>query len=157
MMKQPHWELDPQEQEELLLLDSLAMEPAPRSIRRMDYRFLSQIQRCCQASADNRAYLYELAEELHLSIPALSRSIERLQEKGYVLWKTDQEQERTYVQLSSKAVELMHEEQRRLHRCYTRIHQEIGAEELSSALRTLAQVQGILAQVRREMETEAAE
>ncbi|MFR2124644.1 MAG: hypothetical protein ACLS34_06965 [Faecalibacterium sp.] len=45
-----------------------------------------------------------------LKITELSKAVEKLQDKGLVAWKTDREAGRTYVELSSKAVELMAEE-----------------------------------------------
>jgi len=44
-------------------------------------------------------------------VTELSKGIEKLLDSGFVAWKTDREAGRTYVELSSKAVELMAEEQ----------------------------------------------
>lgn len=154
MMEQEH--LEQKEQEELFLLDSLNLDRVFHSIQRTDYLFLYYIQRCgSRNNGTPRAYLYQLSEEMGLSIPTLSRSIEGLQDKGYVLWKTDQALGRTYVELTSKAVELMHEERMRLQQCSARVRQEIGEEELTSALRTLKKVAKVLARVSRELEEDS--
>lgn len=60
----------------------------------------------------------------------LSKAVEKLQDKGLVAWKTDREAGRTYVELSSKAVELMAEERDFMKRCYARLRTELGDEEL---------------------------
>ena len=63
----------------------------------------------------------DLAAAMGLRVTELSKGIEKLQDSGFVTWKTDREAGRTYVELSSKAVELMAEEQALLQRCYRRM------------------------------------
>ena len=73
-----------------------------------------------------------------------SKAVEKLQDKGFVAWKTDREAGRTYVELSSKAVELMAEERAFMQRCYARLRAELGDEELHRAVSTMQSVTTIL-------------
>ena len=81
---------------------------------------------------------------MRLQIPELSKAVEKLQDKGYVLWMTDNEAGKTYVQLTSKAIELMADEKRRMRESYRRIREEISEEELSQMVRTMKKVTAIL-------------
>lgn len=111
-------------------------------VERADYPFLYYIKTC--ADENGRTYLSALSEAMKMEIPALSRQIERLQGKGYVIWQTDHTAGRTYVQLSSKAVELMYEERRRMSEGYEKILEEIGPEELERTVRTMRKISRIL-------------
>ena len=83
-----------------------------------------------------------------LKITELSKAVEKLQDKGLVAWKTDREAGRTYVELSSKAVELMAEERGFMKRCYTRLRTELGVEEMGRAVELLQHVSAILKEER---------
>lgn len=63
---------------------------------------------------------------MHFELPDISKAIEKLQDKGYVSWKTDNSAGKTYVELTSKAVELMFDERLRMKKCYEQIREEIG-------------------------------
>ena len=69
---------------------------------------------------------------------------EKLQDQGYVRWLTDREAGRTYVELTSKAVELMAEERDLMKRCYARLRTELGDEELRRTVDTLQHMRDIL-------------
>jgi DNA-binding MarR family transcriptional regulator len=91
-----------------------------------------------------------------LRVTELSKGIEKLQDSGFVTWKTDREAGRTYVELSSKAVELMAEEQALLQRCYRRMRTELGDEALRRAAATMQRATAILKE-EREKEFPAAQ
>ena len=78
----------------------------------------------------------------------LERAVEKLQDKGFVAWKTDKEAGRTYVELSSKAVELMAEEHDFMKRCYERLRTELGDDELRRTVDTMQKVTAILKEER---------
>ena len=80
----------------------------------------------------------------------LSKAVEKLQDNGFVAWKTDREAGRTYVELTSKAVELMAEERDFMKRCYARLQAEVGDEELHRTVSTLQKLTGILKEEREE-------
>ena len=83
-----------------------------------------------ESHPDEKLYLADLAAEMGVKVTELSKGIEKLQDQGYVRWLTDREAGRTYVELTSKAVELMAEERDFMKRCYARLRTELGDEEL---------------------------
>lgn len=115
------------------------------TIKRADYLFLRAIRnREGERGKPGRTYLADLANGLNMPVPTLSKSIERLQDKGLVTWKTDRAAGQTYVKLTSKAVELMDHESRRMKNAYKRIRDEIGEKDLEQAMETLRKVSEIL-------------
>ena len=61
-----------------------------------------------------------------------------------MVWKTDREAGRTYVELSAKAVELMAEERAFMQRCYARLRAELGDNELRRTVDTMQRLTAIL-------------
>ena len=88
------------------------------TIQRADYLILYYIKMEADQHPEQTIYLADLAAVMGLKITELSKAVEKLQDKGLVAWKTDREAGRTYVELSSKAVELMAEERDFMKRCY---------------------------------------
>lgn len=130
--------------EELFFLDNFDLDRVFNTINRADYLVLYSIKVQQEAEPGSRVYLADLATTLHLRIPQMSRTIEKLQDKGFVAWKTDDEAGRTYVELTSKAVELMAEERAWMQSCYARIRAEIGEEELMRTAQTMHRITEIL-------------
>lgn len=131
--------------EEIFFLDNFNVDRIFNAIERTDYLFLYHIKRCeGQGSQGKRVYLSVLADTMNMAIPQISKAIEGLQNKGYVSWKTDNEAGKTYVKLTSKAVELMRDERERMENSYKRILEEIGEEELDRTIRTMQIIAGIL-------------
>ena len=91
------------------------------TIQRADYLILYYIKMQAEQHPDSKVYLADLAAVMGLKVTELSKAVEKLQDKGFVAWKTDREAGRTYVELSSKAVELMAEERAFMQRCYARL------------------------------------
>lgn len=131
--------------EERFFLDNFNIDRVFSTIEKTDYLFLYYIK-CC-AAQDNRVYLSALAEAMNMKIPELSKAMENLQRKGYVLWKTDNEAGKTYVELTSKAVELMRDARNRIDSCYQKIQEEIGSEKLAETIHTLKRINEILSGV----------
>ena len=109
-----------------------------------------------EAHPGEKIYLADLAAAMGLRVTELSKGIEKLQDSGFVTWKTDREAGRTYVELSSKAVELMAEEQALLQRCYRRMRAELGDAELRRAAAIMQRATAILKE-EREKEFPAAQ
>lgn len=128
--------------EERFFLDNFNVDRVFNTIEKADYLFLYYIK-CC-AGQGGRVYLSALAETMNMKIPELSKAMEKLQSKGYVLWKTDNEAGKTYVELTSKAVELMRDARTRMGRCYQKIQKEIGTEKLAETLHILKRINEIL-------------
>ena len=114
------------------------------TIQRADYLILYYIKMQAEQHPDSKVYLADLAAVMGLKVTELSKAVEKLQDKGFVAWKTDREAGRTYVELSSKAVELMAEERAFMQRCYARLRAELGDEELHRAVSTMQSVTTIL-------------
>ena len=122
-----------QHQGEWFFLHELNVDKVFSTIQRADYLILYYIKVAQEEHPGEKLYLADLAAAMGLRVTELSKGIEKLQDSGFVTWKTDREAGRTYVELSSKAVELMAEEQALLQRCYRRMRAELGDEELRRA------------------------
>ena len=134
--------------EEWFFLHELNVDKVFSTIQRADYLILYYIKMQAEQHPDSKVYLADLAAVMGLKVTELSKAVEKLQDKGFVAWKTDREAGRTYVELSSKAVELMAEEQALLQRCYRRMRTELGDEELRRAAATMQRATAILKEER---------
>lgn len=131
--------------EEIFFLNNFNIDHIFNTIERADYLFLYYIKVCMDNSDNNdRVYLSVLSDTMNISIPETSRAVERLQDKGYVLWKTDNAAGKTYVRLSSKAIELMRDENLKMQKVYKKIEEEISEEELSQMTATMKKITDIL-------------
>lgn len=134
--------------EEVFFLNNFDIDRVFGTIERADYLFLYYIKTCADETAQGKnVYLSELAEAMHLGIPEISKAMGNLQEKGYVSWKTDSSVGKTYVELTSKAVELMCDERLRMKKCYKQIREEIREEELTGMMQTMKKITGILKRI----------
>ena len=93
--------------EEWFFLHNFDADRVFNTIQRADYLILYYIKMEAEQHPEQPIYLADLAAVMGLKITELSKAVEKLQDKGLVTWKTDREAGRTYVELSSKAVELM--------------------------------------------------
>ena len=134
--------------EEWFFLHNFDIDKVFSTIQRADYLILYYIKMQAEQHPDSKVYLADLAAVMGLKVTELSKAIEKLQDKGFVAWKTDREAGRTYVELSSKAVELMAEEQELLQRCYRRMRAELGDEELRRAAAAMQRATAILKEER---------
>jgi len=130
--------------EEHFFLDNFNIDRVFNSIKRADYLVLYYIQSMQEQKPEARVYLSDLAKEMDLRTIQLSKAMEKLQDKGFVMWKTDRSEGRTYVELTSKAVELMAAERAWIKRCYDRIRSELGDEELARTVNNLQRISSIL-------------
>lgn len=83
-----------------------------------------------------------------LKITELSKAVEKLQDKGLVAWKTDREAGRTYVELSSKAVELMAEERDFMSAAMPACARNWATDELRRAVDIMQKVTAVLQEER---------
>ena len=133
-----------QHQGEWFFLHELNVDKVFSTIQRADYLILYYIKVEQEAHPGEKLYLADLAAVMGLRVTELSKGIEKLQDQGYVRWLTDREAGRTYVELTSKAVELMAEERDFMKRCYARLRTELGDEELRRTVDTLQHMRDIL-------------
>lgn len=134
--------------EEWFFLHNFDIDKVFSTIQRADYLILYYIKMQAEQHPDSKVYLADLAAVMGLKVTELSKAIENLQDKGFVAWKTDREAGRTYVELSSKAVELMAEEHDFMKRCYERLRTELGVDELRRTVDTMQKVTAILKEER---------
>ena len=130
--------------EEWFFLHNFDIDKVFSTIQRADYLILYYIKMQAEQHPDRKVYLADLAAVMGLKVTELSKAVEKLQDKGFVAWKTDREAGRTYVELTSKAVELMAEERDLMKRCYARLRTELGDEELRRTVDTLQHMRDIL-------------
>ena len=134
--------------EEWFFLHNFDLDKVFSTIQRADYLVLYCIKMQQAEHPGEKVYLADLAAAMGLKVTELSKAMEKLQDKGYVVWQTDREAGRTYVELSSKAVELMAEERGFMKRCYTRLSTELSDEEMGRAVELLQHVSAILKEER---------
>lgn len=131
--------------EEMFFLNNFNIDRVFGTIERADYLFLYYIRNYADELAQGeKIYLSALAETMRITIPEISKAVENLQDKGYVSWKTDSKEGKTYVELTSKAIELMRDEKKRITECYEKIRKEVGEEELMQMIQTMKKVTEIL-------------
>lgn len=126
--------------EEWFFLHNFDLDRVFSTIRRADYLVLFYIKTRQESSPDAKLYLTDLANTMGIRVSELSKGVEKLQDQGYVRWLTDRDAGRTYVELTSKAVELMAEEQQYMKRCYARMQTEVGEEELRRTVNSLQKI-----------------
>ena len=126
--------------EEWFFLHNFDLDRVFSTIRRADYLVLFYIKTRQESCPDAKLYLTDLANTMGIRVSELSKGVEKLQDQGYVRWLTDRDAGRTYVELSSKAVELMAEEQQYMKRCYARMQAEVGEEELRRTVDSLQKI-----------------
>ena len=126
--------------EEWFFLHNFDVDKVFSTIQRADYLVLYYIRQQAAQHPGSKVYLADLAAAMGLKVTELSKAVEKLQDKGFVAWKTDKEAGRTYVELSSKAVELMAEEHDFMKRCYERLRTELGVDERRRTVDTMQKV-----------------
>jgi DNA-binding MarR family transcriptional regulator len=134
--------------EEWFFLHNFDVDKVFSTIQRADYLVLYYIRQQAAQHPGSKVYLADLAAAMGLKVTELSKAVEKLQDKGFVAWKTDKEAGRTYVELSSKAVEFMAEEHDFMKRCYERLRSELGDDELRRTVDTMQKVTAILKEER---------
>ena len=78
----------------------------------------------------------------------LSVTVKKLQEKGYVNWNTDMEEERTYITLTNKAKDLMERQKRHMIDSYEKIVTNIRKEDMETTLLTLGRIRQLIEETR---------
>ncbi len=125
-------------------LNRLNMEQVFAFIDQTDSFWLYHIERCAAEADSERVYLSDLAEEMDVSVSVASKSIRTLSERGYVLWKTDEKRERTYVSLTTRAKELMASQRQWLSDAYEKVVCTIPREDLDITMSTMAKIRTIV-------------
>jgi DNA-binding MarR family transcriptional regulator len=104
---------------------------------------LIYIERLCEDSEDGRVYLKDLAKEMDVTMPVLSKMITSMQDKGYVSWKTSETKSGTYVQLTNRAKNKIKQERDYMRELFTKIRRAIPADELETTMTTVSKISEI--------------
>ena len=80
-----------QHQGEWFFLHELNVDKVFSTIQRADYLILYYIKVAQEAHPGEKLYLADLAAAMGLRVTELSKGIEKLQDSGFVTWKTDRE------------------------------------------------------------------
>ncbi len=129
---------------EEFFVDELDGERVFRSLERADFVILHCIKKLSEESEDGRVYLKELGTAMGVTMPELSRMINSIQDKGYVLWKTSEDKTRTYVQLTSRANRKIEKEQEDMREVFNKIKRVIPHDELEITLATVRKISEVI-------------
>lgn len=130
---------------EQLFLDNVSVEMVFNLIDRIDYLFLRYIRNVGNQEAEKKeVYLSELAEGLQLPMAEVSKEVNRLQDKGYVRWLMGEKRDRTYVEVTQTAVDLLERQKEHLKEIYQKIVEELGEEETMVMLRSMHRIAEIV-------------
>ena len=135
--------------EEKFFLESINVEQVFQIIERTDYFFLYNIKECMKSSAiEDGVYLSDLAEKMKLPIIDISKAVKNLEDKGYVIWKLDDNKEKTYIALTNKAIELTQMQKRKMIDAYEKIISNIRKEDMETTVFTLSKIRQLLQEVK---------
>ncbi|MDO4622526.1 MAG: MarR family transcriptional regulator [Eubacteriales bacterium] len=132
--------------EELFFVENLNPDNIFQAMERADFVYLYYID---LESKNNtkKVYLSTLAERLHQPMNVLSKGMKRLQDKGYVEWKLDHVVEKTYVELTITAIELLASQESALEEVYRRLHEKFSEEELGIVTAVMKEARKIAREV----------
>ncbi len=130
---------------EQLFLDNVSVEMVFNLIDRIDYLFLRYIRDAGNQEAERQeVYLSDLAKGLQLPMSEVSKEVNRLQEKGYLKWLMSEKRDRTYVEVTQTALDLLERQKAHLHEIYEKILAELGEEETMSMLHSMHRIAEIV-------------
>lgn len=134
--------------EENFFLNNISMDRVFKIVEQTDYLFIYNIKQCLKDSEiEDGVYLSTLAEKMELSITDVSKAVKKLEDKGYVMWKLDENRKRTYIVLTNKAEKLGLEQKRKLIDTYEKITENIRKEDMEVTMLTLNKIKNILKDV----------
>lgn len=134
--------------EENFFLNNISMDRVFKIVEQTDYLFIYNIKQCLKDSEiEDGVYLSTLAEKMELSITNVSKAVKKLEDKGYVMWKLDENRKRTYIVLTNKAEKLGLEQKRKLIDIYEKITENIRKEDMEVTMLTLNKIKNILKDV----------
>lgn len=94
---------------------------------------------------DGAIYLYEIAENLNLPMPTVSKIVQRLNEKGLISWELDIEtRKNTYIKMTENGNQLLEEQKTLLHEFYHNVIGKLGEEYSEKFVSMLAHVNEIM-------------
>ena len=131
--------------EEEFFLKSMDVGRVFEIMERTDYFFIYNIKLCMEHSEiEGGVYLSELAKQMEMSVPDVSKAVKNMEDKGYVAWKLDEKKERTYIVLTDKANDLGRRQKRKIMDAYEKITTNIRQEDMETTLLTLSKIRQLL-------------
>lgn len=95
-----------------------------------------------------KLYLSNLAEEMSLTIHQVSRMIFRLKERGFVIWKHDDNgAEGTYITVTDTGTGYLEKQEKKLYEYYEKIINTFGKEEMMRMLTEMSRFEQIAEKV----------
>ncbi len=126
---------------ELFSMEKLSTDSLFRIVDRTDYLMLRQIDICREKYPDqNRVYLVNLANEMNVPISEISKAVTHLQDRNYVIWRTDESGRMTYVEITETARARMQAQEKRINRMREKIIEEIPEEDITTTINTMEKV-----------------
>lgn len=134
-----------EEMEDRFFLEYFDANRVLASAQRLDYVYLRFIETGERHSESERGvYISELAESTGFPISRISSMMTRLQDKGYIIWRTNTEKDRTYVELTGKAKEALASDMDRNWKLYKAIREHISMQDLAVTARTMHSISELL-------------
>lgn len=109
-----------------------------------DYVYMGSILEYMKRSGSGKAYISDLAEYFSLPVSKVSKRVRKLEDKGYLSWLMDDDKERTYVEVTNIARELIAEQDEKMEKCRDIMEEEIPEDELDITVKTLAKIRRIV-------------
>ena len=99
-----------------------------------------------------RSYLKDLSEKMQLTIRQTSQMVEKLKDRGLVLWSYDGTgSEGTYVTVTEMGEKLFQEQEKILRDCYGKVINKFGKENLTLLLKLMKQLDNLMCSEIKEM------
>ena len=103
-----------------------------------------------------RTYLKDLSDKLQMTMRQISKMIERLRDKGYVLWSHDGNgSEGTYVTITESGRTLLREQEEAMKRYYGKVFDKFGKENLIQLLQLMKQLETVMSSEIESLEVDA--
>lgn len=96
-------------------------------------------------SQEEKTYLSELAAQLDMPIPSVSKMVARLKERGLVTWSHSGDgSEGTYVIITRSGIQAMEHQEKLLSDYYSRVIEKFGQDNLASLLEQMEKLEEIM-------------
>lgn len=112
-------------------------------LERGDYITLYEIKRLCEQNG-GQVYLTDFAEKCEIPVHEASKMMGKLQDKGYIIWRTDENKERTFIKLTEKAMNSLKEEKSQMENLYQKMQDSIAPQNLKITFETMKQIHDII-------------
>lgn len=106
-----------------------------------------------QEKGQEKTYLKDLAERMHMTIQHTSKMVEKLSDQGLLLWRHDGNgSEGTYVTITETGQRLLGEQETFLEEYYGRVIGKFGKENMRQLLQMMKQLEQVMSEEIKVME-----